>query len=278
METGMAQAVRTLDLVVNQFGTTDELCHHIRSSLERGLVEFVPALCSHDGTFVIVGSGPSMPAFVEDIREEKARGRPVCAIKGTHDFLVERGIEPTFFLSIDPRPRLDQVRLKTEDTIYLLASRCHPELFDRLKNGKVVLWHGVAHEDKAADIYRDAKVKLQIGGGTTSGMRAINVAYMMGFRKFVLYGMDSCLAPDGLTKRFNGDRTGVTVDVYPGYFKDGKNYPNMARKFVSNHAMAQQARDFEGIYQHLPGISVESKGDGLITAMIAERKKAGLQT
>ncbi len=40
--------------------------------------------------------------------------------------------------------------------------------------------------------------------------------------------------------------------------------------------MAQQAKDFERMYQELPGIHVEAKGDGLIPAIIEKRKQMGL--
>ena len=257
-----------LALEVRQHGTADENRSHILAALALGLPELQPALCAHDGTFVIVGSGPSLPQFVDEIKGEREKGRPICAIKGTHDFLCERGIEPTLFLSVDPRPRVEHLRCKTENTIYLIASRCHPEIFQRLKGDRIILWHSWADEDEAREIWETRKQKLLIGGGTTSGLRAINVAYMLGFRKFVLYGMDSCLGSDG-TKRFNGDLPGQTIDVFVG--------GPTGRKFLTNHAMAQQASDFQQVYNAMPDVTVEAKGDGLLAAIIEERKQRGMK-
>ena len=110
--------------------------------------------------------------------------------------------------------------------------------------------------------------KLAIGGGTTSGMRAINIGYILGFRRFVLYGYDSCNRADGI-KRFTGEMTGPTMDVYVG---DGAE----KRKFTCNAAMAQQANEFQMIYAVMPDISVEAKGPGLIAAIIEERRKMSL--
>jgi hypothetical protein len=108
--------------------------------------------------------------------------------------------------------------------------------------------------------------KLAIGGGTTSGMRAINIGYILGFRKFVLYGYDSCNRADGI-KRFTGEMTGPTMDVFVGAEK---------RKFTCNAAMAQQANEFQMIYTVMPDITVEAKGPGLIAAIIEERRKMAL--
>jgi hypothetical protein len=108
--------------------------------------------------------------------------------------------------------------------------------------------------------------KLAVGGGTTSGMRAINIGYLLGFRNFVLYGYDSCNRADGM-KRFTGEMTGPTMDVYVGAEK---------RKFTCNAAMAQQANEFQMIYSVMPEITVEAKGPGLIAAIIEERRKMAL--
>jgi hypothetical protein len=101
------------------------------------------------------------------------------------------------------------------------------------------------------------------GGGTTSGMRAINIGYLLGYRKFVLYGYDSCNDAEG-KKRFTGEMTGPTLDVYVGAEK---------RKFTCNAAMAQQANEFQMLYAVMPDITVEAKGPGLIAAIIDERKR-----
>lgn len=252
------------------YGTPDQIGEHIRFALDLKLPELVPALCSHDGHFVIVGSGPSLLGMVEQIREEKAKGRPICAIKGAHDFLIEHGIEPTFWLSLDPRPRVEHISKETQDTIYLVASRCHPSIFEKLGRERVVLWHSLSPAPEV-DLLKVPGVRRSlIGGGTTSGLRAMSVAFVMGFRNFILYGMDSCLADDGLTKRFNGDKAGAIVPIWLDKEKKG-------RRFLANMAMAKQAEEFEENYKFMPGISVDAKGDGLIAAIIARRKELGLR-
>lgn len=249
--------MQELRIQCENYGTAEDNGANILSALGRNLPPLQPALCGHDGTFVVAASGPSLPSFVEEIRAEQAAGRPICAINGAHDFLVESGITPNLFLTVDPRPMPQNVKLPQEDTIYCLASRVNPELFDRLKAHKVMLWHsyGAAAE---AQYYKGLP---SIGGGSTSGLRAITVGYIMGFRKFVLYGMDSCLADDRLTKRFTGEQAGVVVDVIVN-----------GRTFYCNGAMAQQAQEVQELFRTFPGIQIEAKGDGLLAAIFEARK------
>jgi hypothetical protein len=204
-----------------------------------------------------------MPSFVEDIRAQRQAGRPIVAVKAAHDFLCENGIEPDLWLNLDPRDRTSGIQRHNAHTTYLVASRCPPVTFDTLKERKVVLWHSWA---EGLEMKALGGGKLAVGGGTTSGMRAINIGYLLGFRNFVLYGYDSCNRADGI-KRFTGEMTGPTMDVYVGAEK---------RKFTCNAAMAQQANEFQMIYSVMPEITVEAKGPGLIAAIIEERRKMAL--
>lgn len=256
-----------LEVPYTAYGTTDELSGHIRSALSRGLPELTPALCSHDGTFVIVGSGPSLKRHADDIKAERERGRPILAVNGAHDFLCDNGLEPDLFLSVDPRTTIiGNVQKKNKHTAYLIASRCNPELFDFLKDCKVMLWHSWCKEPEAQEFLG----KMAIGGGTTSGTRAIYVGYVMGYRKFVIYGLDSCLAPDGQTKRFSGEKAGKIVNVIIG----GEG----GREFLTNVPMAQQAAEVQDILTALPDATIDFKGDGLIAAIWEERRNRGLRT
>ena len=252
--------MQKLELTVRAAGEPEELCSNIRSSLARGLPELAPALCTHDGTFVCVASGWSMPDYVEEIRAHRKAGRPIVAVKAAHDFLCENGIEPDLWVNLDPRDRTSGIQRHNAHTTYLVASRCPPITFDHLKGRKVLLWHSWS---EGPEIKALGAGKLAIGGGTTSGMRAINIGYILGFRKFVLYGYDSCNRADGM-KRFTGEMTGPTMDVWVGKNQDRE-------KFTCNAAMAQQANEFQMIYTVMPDITVEAVGPGLIAAIIRER-------
>src|SRR6476646_5755801 len=187
----MSATLQPLHIDVAQFGVAGQHVEAIKAAAARGLPEFTPALVSHDGTMVVVGSGPSLPTFIEEIKEERKKGRPICAVKGAHDFLCENGLEPDLFVSVEPRDRRHNVRKRNAHTVYLLASRVAPEMFDYLEQCKVMIWHSWGKEDEIQAL-KDSQQKYAVGGGSTSGLRAISLCYQMGFRNFVLYGFDSC--------------------------------------------------------------------------------------
>lgn len=255
--------MQPLAINVKQYVSPEGNEGQIRRALSLNLPELKPACCSHDGTFVIAASGPSLVEFVEDIRLEQAKGRPICAINGAYDYLVDQGITPNLFLTVDPRPMPQNVTKPQKESVFLLASRVNPEVFDRLKDYKILLWHSWSTENECAEF----KGKFSIGGGTTSGLRAVNVGYVMGFRNFVFYGMDSCLADDGKTKRFSGEEAGAIVDVIVG-----------GERFLCNGAMAQQAQEFQTLYNVMPDLHIESKGYGLLAKILSERKRLGKHT
>src|SRR4051812_9797072 len=131
--------MHTLRLLCSTYGTDESNGANIESAVARGLPELMPAICSHDGHFVIAGSGPSLPDFLPELRAEQAAGRPVCAINGAYDFLVDNDIIPNLFLTVDPRPMPQNVTKPQPETVFLPASRVNPELFERLAGFNVML-------------------------------------------------------------------------------------------------------------------------------------------
>lgn len=262
-------------------GTPESNADNIRSCLARGLPEFAPTPCIHDGTFVIAGSGSSLLKSIEGLREEQSKGRPICAIKGAHDFLMENGIEPDLFVSVEPRER--PLKYVSNKTCYMLASRVSPSLFDQLEGKNILVWHSFSSETNHPPKPIDGKPlhwkdfnplpecevwrgRFGIGGASTSGLRAFNIAYLMGFRKIITYGMDSCLAADKYTKRFSGENIGDSkvIDVIVG-----------GKRFFCNGALASQAMEFQEVITMFKDLKVEVKGGGLLAAIMEARAAKG---
>ena len=263
-------------------GTPESNAGHIRSCIARGLPEFSPAPCAHDGTFVIVGSGPSLPKSLDGIRAEKRAGRPICAIKGAHDFLIDNDIIPDLFVSVEPRER--PLKHVSDKTCYMLASRVAPSLFDQLAGKNILVWHSFSSENNHPPTPIDGQPlhwkdfnplpeceewrgRFGVGGASTSGLRAVNLAYIMGFRNVVMYGMDSCLAEDRYTKRFSGENIGDSkcIDVIVG-----------GKRFFCNGALASQAMEFQEVVGMFKDMTFEVKGGGLLAEILVERKKRGI--
>ena len=251
--------MQPLEITVQAAGTAEELCSNIRSALGRGLPELTLAPIKHDGHIVLVASGWSMPDYIDEIKAHRRAGRPIVAVKAAHDFLVENGVNPDMWVNLDPRDRTNGIQRLNDHTVYMPASRCPPSTFDYLKGRKVLLWHSWAEGPEMAAIGPN---KLAVGGGTTSGLRAVNIGYLLGFRNFTLYGYDSCNRADGV-KRFTGDVTGPAIDVFVG--------GPTGKKFNCNMAMAQQANEFQKLFDVMGDITVDVKGPGLIAEIMRVR-------
>lgn len=254
--------MQPLTLQVKPVGTVEGIRANVQSALARNLPELTPALVRHDGTMVCVGSGPSMPSMLDEIRAERERGRPIFAVKGAHDFLCQNGIQPDLWMCVDPRDRTNLLTEANAFTTYLISSRCDPSMFDALKDKRVFLCHTWAKEEHCEEY----NGKVLLGGGSTSGLRAITAGYILGFNHFVLYGYDSCLSKDKTIKRFTGE--GVEPNKILDVIVDG-------RRFWTNGAMAQQAHEFQEYWVAMPDLHLEVKGGGLLAAIIEARRKRG---
>ena len=238
----------------------DILFANMDAAIARGYPQVKEAQAAKTGAVLLVASAPSVIGQLELIKKMKAAGSPIVAIKGAHDWLIENGVTPDYALAIDPQEHRIAFYKPQPSVHYMIASQCHPAMFDNLDGHQVTLWH--PYLKKGQD--RPKKTML-IGGGTTSGLRAISLFYVLGYRQFELFGFDSC--NDGELLRVNGDG-----------LKDGdklievKIDPN-GETFECNTAMALQAEHFQTYYDYLPDATFNGHGRGLIQAIIKKRNQ-----
>lgn len=243
------------------------LTSHVAHALSLGLPE-IQQHPAHDLVAVLVGSGPSVISQLDSIKRQQQRGRPVFAIKDAHDWLLVRGVVPQYAVAIDPQAhRWNCFTQRHPDVHYLIASQCHPAMFAHLAGHHVYLWHLQFNHGAAFPTGT-----LVLGGCTTTGLRAITMLYAMGFRRFELYGYDSCLS-DGLL-RVNGDRPKEGNQTIPIVLDVT---PTDRRVFYCNPGMAAQALEFQDLFTMMPEITVQSHGEGLLTAILEAREYAAQQ-
>lgn len=246
----------------------DERLNHIKLALERNLEEF-GASKPHEKEVAIVGSGPSVRSQVKKIRSLKKKGCMIIAVKGAHDFLIEKNIIPHAALAVDPQPHIVKCfkrKLDRHDRpAYLIASQCHPEVFDYLSDQRVILWHLLATSS-----HEFLKGRLQVGGGSTSGSRGIVLAYMMGFRKFHLFGFDSCLSGDNREKLRK-----VTGEMWGGEKEKILELVCEGETFYADPAMAAQANEIQDVFAMLEGAKIKAYGHGLIQQVVNSNARAG---
>ena len=238
----------------------ETLFANMDAAVARGYPQIRQAQEIKTGAILLVASAPSVKGQLELIKKMKAAGSPIVAIKGAHDWLIDNGVMPDYALAIDPQEHRIAFYKPQPTVHYMIASQCHPAMFDNLDGCQVTLWH--PYVKKGQDRPKNC---MLIGGGTTSGLRAISLFYVLGYRQFELFGFDSC--NDGELLRVNGDG-----------LKDGDNLIEVkidpqGETFYCNPAMALQAEHFQTYYDYLPDAIFNAYGRGLIQAIIKKREQ-----
>jgi uncharacterized Rossmann fold enzyme len=238
----------------------ETLFANMDAAIARGYPQIKEAQPAKTGAILLVASAPSVKGQLELIKKMKAAGSPIVAIKGAHDWLIDNGVMPDYALAIDPQEHRIAFYKPQPSVHYMIASQCHPAMFDNLEGCQVTLWH--PYVKKGQDRPKNC---MLIGGGTTSGLRAISLFYVLGYRQFELFGFDSC--NDGELLRVNGEglKEGdklIEVKIDP-----------QGETFYCNTAMALQAEHFQTYYDYLPDATFNGHGRGLIQAIIKKREQ-----
>ena len=209
---------------------------------------------AHDGFAVIVGGGPSVADWIDEIRARKQHGQTIFALNGAARWLAQHDIEADYCIIVDAREiNLSMLGYAKQ---YLLASQCHPSLFDACPDA--LLWHQEYPQDMArfdACLPANPPAHTLIGGGTTVGLSGMVVAYAMGYRSLHLYGYDSSYRNGHCHAYSQNDPQRVDcVATVAG------------KQFQTTLAMAKQAELFPQLSDSLIdlGCTITIRGDGLL--------------
>lgn len=256
---------------------TEGLLANVRASVARDLPWFT-GFGPGKQVAVLVAGGPSMREGLEAIRAHKQRGARIVTVNNAWRFLVENGIKPDTHIMLDARPENAAfIAGAPQATRYLVASQCHPDVFDALEaqGCRVVLWHNAFGDgSQLRDILApwwdegpDQRPCCLIPGGGTVGLRALFLAAYSGYRKIHVYGMDSSFSDDG------------EHHAYPQALNDADKPMTVVLGEKSYRAavwMVRQAEEFKWHWRDLKamGLRLFVHGRGLIPD-IAKRLEAG---
>ena len=217
------------------------MLRNMRHALSLGLRE-IEGCRPHAHTLCVAGGGPSLADTCQDMRGF------VAAINGSQKFLTDRGI-------LDPGPHMPDVITADPRVRYYVASICDPGVFAKLRGCDVRLWHptAVCGGQGLLELERPDGW-LQVGGGSTMGMRWIFLGYMLGFRTFHLHGLDSS---------FRGEAT----HAYPDRVRGGQILKVHGR--LTRRNFVEQVNDFFDMLDIFARPDVEPTefkvfGDGLL--------------
>lgn len=233
-----------------------EMLANVRINAARNL-PWVEPREAHDGHAVLLGGGPSLADCLPEIQWRAERGQLIFALNGTARWLTDRGIIVDYGVILDARPSNAAFVGGIQPGSWLLASQCDVATFDAA-GARALVWH-FALEGIETALPRNIPATL-VGGGITSGLTAMALVYMMGFRKIHLYGYDS------------SDRAG---DAHP--YAQAETAPEAkrvdvtvdGRTFSAPIAMYAQAQAFEAWARQLAdaGALITVHGDGLLPAI-----------
>lgn len=242
----------------------------IMANIERNIRRPLPQVQPYepqDEPIGIIAGGPSLLKHEDEIREKHAAGMKLISVNGTHDWLLERGIRPSAHFMVDSR-RFNArfVKKWQKKTKYLIASQCHPLVFDTLEDAQVYVFHS-GSDSIQTNILQDHYLGQCFisPGGSTVVLRAIQTLRMLGFTHMEIWGFDSCLMDDehhAYKQKENDGQKVIRIEV-------GE------REFQCHPWMVSQANEFTSMSEqlgHLMHLIVH--GDGLIAHMI--NTQAGL--
>lgn len=219
------------------------LQEHIRKALATGypVVERRPLRWMH---LAVVGGGPGVVEHLETLRDWRG---DVWAINQTATWLKSRGIDCTMF-SVDPGDDLPQWTEGVDKA--LLASICHPKLFDNLDGQDVRIFHTEHY----------ANASLKITGGPSSACRVPKLAISLGYGGVTFFGCEGSF--ESVSHAYRDENTKENRPRQLIVKADGKLYRTGPDYLITSEYLAEVLRTFPDVF--------EEKSGGLLRALIRD--------
>lgn len=237
----------------------------MRIAISKVSGRFIPTDTLTSEPIALVCYGPSLKKNWEEVRKFKK----IMTCSGAHRFLLERGIVPTYHIDLDPREhKVKMLGQPHPEVEYLMASCCHPSMWDVLEGHKVKLWHIFNNEDEKDIPLTYPPGEWILTGGNNVGLRLMVVARSLGYTNQHIFGMD-CSFPQG-EEHHAGSHLNTHKKIYE--------VPYAGRTFYVEPVMLTYARQFFHELKQLPDVSINLYGDGLLQHMAHDRKNEKLRT
>jgi hypothetical protein len=232
-------------------------------------------------TLNIIANGPSATLYDFDAPGD------TLAVNGALKHFTDRGKAPTFWACCDPQALVaDFLTDPPLHTIYLIASKCHPLVFQMLQGRDVRLWdiddHPATKEGcRAVAVASSVTLCIQTLMSRPGGI--------FGYRHFEIYGWDACFG-EGL-EHHAGQHSETRPDNYvqvtvgasvvpppqiPAWLLERHRFPDLRERYVggrtfeTSHTWAAEAQDAV-LLTHYADYSVNLHGDGLVKAILESR-------
>lgn len=171
--------------------TDEDISRNIEHSIGLDYIPFNDLLGKKSGAVAVVGSGPSLKANWQELKDFNG---DIIACNAACQFLLDKGITPTYMFCFDADPLTLEFFTPHKEITYLVASRCVPAAFEILKGCKIVVWHAAGDTNLQDILEKNGKMEPMVVGGSAAVTRAMILAISMGYKEIHVYGGDSSFA------------------------------------------------------------------------------------
>ena len=265
---GQPLTLYRLALDMHGCATESEMNSNFFATLKRGYTPIMDYLGKFSGTVSLVGAGPSIKETYKELKVD------VIAINSAIGWLLDKGVVPKFAMLWDAADIVENFAIPHPGIIYLVGSRCHPKVFDRLKDCKVIVWHAGGDHNINQMIIDHGINEPLVNGGSAGITRGMFLVRALGYDDLHIFGADSS---------YEGDSTHVNGSLVPE--KDimvsiGCDPPMFFRTTPEWCAQVEEFRAIYAIYS-FEKVSVKVYGKGMLPEMYKrlsqEKEKLGLE-
>ena len=234
----------------------EQIKKNVAYNIKQGFLEIQPHPTNNIET-MIIGGGPSLSQHVKKIKQLRANGVKLIAINGAYKWCLDNGITPSAMVMVDARKfnaRFTQPVV--EDCKYFIASQCHPSVFKELPKDRTYVWH-TQSEILTEILEAQFEEWYPVPGGSTVLLRAIPLFRMLGFKRFHIFGCDSCLEEDAhhaYEQIENDDELIIPVNVSGKIFNCHPWMVSQAQEFIDLIRMIGDEIELEvygGLLHHI---------------------------
>lgn len=222
----------------------------LRSNIDHALSLGLPEADTNNKRLGLIANGPSADLF-----GFPAQG-VTMAVNGALSLFTTKHKAPSYWIACDPQEHVaDFLTDIPEETIYLVASKCHPKVFERLKDREVWLWH--VNDVQIPD-------KRQVPCAVSVTICALLLAQRLGYRHIDCWGWDLCF--QGEQHHAGQGELGATPDrIFIDI--DGSD-----KTWVSNPTWCCEVKDASGVLPVLrwTGVDIKIHGPSMLAAILPE--------
>ena len=175
----------------------------LRAQIASAIRRQHPQLATQTGVrperVVLLGSGPSLNDSEADIVALLHGGAKLVTVNGSYHWALARNLRPSAQVILDGRAENARfVQPAVTQCAYLLASQCHPAVWDAVEGRAVWIWHPVGQDEETKtllDTYYQQRW-MPVQGGCTVISRALWLLRLQGYVRIDLFGVDCCWRGD----------------------------------------------------------------------------------